>query len=407
MPIFEYVAISKQGKKVKGSVEADTIRAARQKLRTQGIFPTDIAEGSEVQQKKTQDVLKYLQSDRVGLKDLGSATRQLATLVNAGLPLVQALSALAGQVEAPVLKRILTDVREQVQEGSSFAQALKNFPKAFPRLYINMVASGEASGKLDTVLENLADYLEAQLELQRKVTSALFYPALMFVFCVLVVIALLAFVVPTIVEIFEKQGGVLPLPTRILIFISDSLINYWWLLIGLVVGSVLGLRAYFKTANGRDRLDRAMLKAPLIGNLYRKVVTARVSGTLSTLLSSGVGLLAAMDIVRNIVANTQIQRLLEEARDGVKEGRSLAKELSKGGLFPPLLSSMVAVGEQSGQLEQMLGKASKAYNNEVNAALAGLTSLIEPIMIIGLGGVVFSVVISILMPMTEMVNLVK
>jgi general secretion pathway protein F len=270
-----------------------------------------------------------------------------------------------------------------------------------------MVASGEASGALDSTLENLADYYEAQLELRRKVSSALLYPMLMFLLCVVVVTVLLVYVVPTIVDIFIKQKIELPLPTRIVLFMSNTIISYWW---AFVLGAV-GIGAYIKqsygTPKGRAWFDDLFLKLPLFGSIYRKVSTARVASTLATLLNGGVEVLAAMEIVRNIVGNTHMNKALEEARDGVKEGRSLAKELSKSGYFPNLLSQMVAIGEKSGKLEIMLSKAAKTFSSEANNAIAGLTTVIEPLMIILLGLVVFLIVVAVLLPMTTLMQMVQ
>lgn len=407
MPVYEYSAINPTGKNVKGAIESDTMRTARQKLRGQGIFPTDIRESMAASTSKSKDIQKYFVSNRVSLRDLAIATRQLATLVAAGLPLVTALNALADQTEAITLKRIIIDIKEKVEEGTALNKAMLNFPKAFPRLYINMVASGEASGTLDTVLENLADYLESQLELRRKITSALTYPILMLIFCVLVVIALVTFVVPKIVAIFSKQGTTLPLPTRILIFFSDFLVNYWYVGILLIITIIWGLRLYYREPSGRSRFDALFLRLPIAGSIYRKIITARVARTLGTLLSSGVNLLAALEIVRNMTANVHVAKALDEAKDGVREGRSLAKELSKSKIFPTMLSHMIAVGESSGKLEQMLGKAGDAYERDVNAVLSGLTALIEPAMIIILGGIVFCIVIAILMPMVDLISVVQ
>ena len=409
MPSFEYVAIGPTGKTLKGSIDADNVRVARQRLRAQGVFPTDIKEGmaSAREGGSTRDIKKYFQSDRVSTRELSITTRQLATLVGAGLPLVGALQALAEQCEGVTLKRILIEIRESVEEGSALAKAMGSFPKAFPRLYVNMVASGEASGTLDSVLTNLADYLEAQVELRRKITSSLFYPILMFCFCTLVVTLLLAFVVPSIVDIFQRQNAKLPLPTRVMLGISHLVTGYWWLVLALVLAGIYGLRAYYRTPDGRSKVDFILLKLPIYGSIYRKIGTARVSRTLGTLLGSGVGLLAALDIVKNIVGNVHLSNSLVEAAEGVREGRSLAKELARSNMYPHLLCHMIAVGEQSGRLEEMLTQAGRAYENEVNATLSGLTSLIEPIMIIVLGGAVFSIVISILMPMMDLINIVQ
>ncbi len=406
MPVYRYTALDAKGKNTRGSIDADTLRGARQRLRGMGIYPTDIVEADEHAEKTSRDVKRYFQSNRVSLADLTVATRQLATLVGAGLPITNALSALSEQAPSFVMKRTMVDVREKVEEGSSLARALAAYPKTFPRLYTNMVASGEASGTLDTVLDNLADHLESQLALRRKMGSALFYPILMFFFCTLVVIGLLTFVVPNIVDIFEKQGAVLPLPTRILIAISHGITSYWYVFIILAMLAVYLSRTYYAQPNGRSRVDKVLLRLPVIGSLYTKIATARIARTLSTLLGSGVGILAALEIVKNLMGNVHIQRTLEEAGEGVREGRSLAKELGKERILPGMLCQMIAVGEQSGELEPMLMKASKAYENEVDAALSGLTSLIEPVMIIVLGGIVFCIVIAILLPIMNLTNIV-
>ena len=407
MPVFEYVALNPGGKQIKGTIEADSVRGARQRLRTQNIFPTDIKEGAAATKTVSRDVKQFFKSDRIKLGDLAIGTRQLATLVGAGLPLVNALLALSDQTDTEVFKRIVIQVKEKVEEGSSLAKALAACPRSFPRLYINMVASGEESGTLDTVLENLADYLESQIELRRRISSALFYPILMFCFCSLVVIGLLTFVVPNIVAIFQKQGAVLPLPTRIMLSVSHGFVHFWPLFLAVIAGFVFFVRWYSKEEKGRENLDRILLRLPVYSSLYIKICTARVSRTLGTLLSSGVGLLMAIDISKNIVGNVHVARALEAAGDGVREGRSLAAELNKSGIFPSMLSHMVAVGEKSGKLESMLSKAGKAYENEVNATLSGLTSLIEPVMIIVLGGIVFAIVISVMLPMVNLIDIVQ
>ena len=406
MPIYEYTALNAAGKRVKGLVDADTLRAARTKLRTQNVFPTDIKESIKAAKDNKQNVKNFF-GDRVSLKELTLATRLLATLSNAGLPLVSALASLSDQIESASLKRNIVDIKERVEQGSSLAKALAAYPKVFPRLYVNMVQSGEASGTLDTILDNLADYYEAQMALRRKITSALFYPILMFGFCVLVVIGLVTFVVPSIVEIFIKQKIALPLPTRVVIALSDTLTGYWWAILGILALAIYLIRYYYRQPKGREWFDRKMLTAPLIGPIYRKIATARVSSTLGTLLTGGVELLTALDIVKNIVGNVHMRKALEEARDGVREGRNLSKELAKSGYFPNLLSQMVAIGEKSGKLEIMLAKAGKNFSGDADAALAGLTSLIEPLMMVVLGGVVFGIVMSILLPMTEMMNAVR
>lgn len=407
MPAYEYIGLSREGKPIKGSIDADNQRAARQRLRTQGLFATELKEVAETSTQGSRDVRSYFTSNKISLKQLSVSTRQLATLVTAGLPLVSALQALADQSDATALKRIIVDVREQVEQGSALAQALAKFPKSFPRLYINMVASGEASGTLDTVLLNLAEYLESQVELRRKVWSALTYPALMLSICLLVISALLIFVIPRIVEIFEKQGATLPLPTRFVIGLSHFLVFYWYVVLLAVVGGVALLRWYYRQPPGRARCDMLLLRLPGFKHLYIKVATARIARTLSALLASGVGLLAGLEIVRNIVANVHLSKALDEAKDGVREGKSLARELNRSGLFPSMLSHMVAVGEKSGELEQMLERAGKAYESEVNASLNALTSLLEPIMMIIVGAVVLLIVVSVLLPMADLISVIQ
>ncbi|MEZ4754738.1 MAG: type II secretion system inner membrane protein GspF [Bdellovibrionota bacterium] len=406
MPSYEYTAISKQGKSVKGSIDADSTRVARQKLRTQGIFPTDIREGRGAQAAGSRDISKYFASDKIAAKDLSITTRQLATLLGAGLPLVSALQALSEQTDSVVLKRIVVEVREKVEEGSDLASALAAFPKSFPRLYVNMVKAGEASGTLDAVMDNLADYLESQLELRRKVRSALTYPILMLAFSGLVTMVLFIFVVPKVVEIFEKQGASLPLPTRIMLGISYFLRDYWYILVILVFGIVYLFRWYYKQPEGRSKVDGLLLRLPIFGPLYTKIATSRVARTLSTLLSSGVGLLAGLDISKNIVGNIHVTAAIDNAKEGVREGRSLARELASSGIFPNMLSHMIAVGEKSGELENMLQKASSAYESDVNSTLSGLTSLLEPLMMIIVGGVVLCIVIAVLLPMADLINVI-
>lgn len=407
MTVFEYTALDKQGKKTKGSIDAENIRAARQRLRAQGVFTTDIKEGDEAVSDKSRDIKKYFQARRVPLSDLAVATRQLATLENAGLPIVSALQALAEQTELLPLRRILSDVRDKVVEGSSLAKALSAYPKTFPKLYINMISSGEASGTLGRTLANIADYLESQIELRQKLRKALTYPVIMLVICVLVVVALLTFVVPGIVQIFQKQGATLPLPTQILIGISDFLISYWYLVIIIIIAAMSLLGWYYRQTTGRERIDLLLLRLPIFGPIYAKVATARVSKTLSSLLASGVGLLNALDITRNLMNNVHIARTLEEAKEGVREGKSLAKEITRGGFFPPLLGHMIAVGEKSGELESMLQKIGDAYEKEVKSTLDSLTSLIEPVMMVVVGGIVFAIVISVLLPMADLIDVVQ
>jgi len=254
------------------------------------------------------------------------------------------------------------------------------------------------------LLKNLSEHFESQLELKRKIQNSLFYPIMMFVICVLVVVGLVTFVVPTIVSIFQKEGAILPLPTRIMITFSDILTHGWYIIIGVLLLGCLGSVSAYRNPVWRKRIDQRLLHLPILSPVYRKIYTARVAATLSTLLASGVELLTALDIVKSLVGNVHVVKAIEDARDGVREGRSLAKEFSRSGLFPHLFCQMVAVGEKSGRLESMLQKAGKSYKNEVSSAITGLTTLIGPLMIVGLGTLVLCIVISVLMPMFDLMD---
>jgi general secretion pathway protein F len=407
MPVFEYQGVDRFGKKLKGTLDADSLRVARQKLKSQGIFTTDIRAGTKAESKATNSLNLSIGSRKIPNAKLAQETRQFATLVNAGIPIVEALQILGEQSSYTPLKKILIQVREQVEDGSSLAVAMGKFPRAFPRLYVNMITSGEASGTLDSVLVNLANHLEEQVELKRKLQSALTYPILILVICVLVIIGLVTFVVPKIVEIFEKEGAVLPLMTRILIAFSRSLTGFWFVYIGLILALILSAKMYYSSPKGRLVVDRLLLRLPLVSSLYQKVYTSRVSSTLSTLLASGVEMLMALEITKNTVGNVHVVKAIDDARDGVREGRNLSKELARSNLFPSLLTQMISVGERSGKLEEMLSKAGAAYKSDVSTSITGLTSLIGPIMIIGLGTFVLGIVISILMPMFSLMDKIQ
>ena len=408
MPVYEYVAINSAGKRTKGRLDAENERTARQKLRRSKLFPTTITEAtSGIAAKSSDDVLRFLKTDKVSMKELSLTTRQFATLLNAGLPLVSALQALCEQTDSVVMQRVLVELREGVQEGDSLAKSLGAHPKVFPRLYTNLVAAGEASGTLDQVLEKLADYLEGQVALRGKIFSALTYPVVMMVVCFLVIIGLMVGVIPNIVEIFVKQGLTLPLPTQIVISASDFLINYWWALLLVGVGVLAFARNYYRSEGGRKKIDGWLLRLPLIGPVYVKVVTARIASTLSALLGSGVELLRALDITKNIIGNVHVVSMLEEAREGVREGKNLSSEIMKHNILPSMISRMIAIGEKSGDLEQMLEKAAATYDNEVSSTLEGMTSLLEPLLMVTVGVIVLIIVVSVLLPMTELINVVS
>lgn len=407
MAVFEYTALSTKGRKVKGVVDADSIRAARQKLKAQDIYPTTIAEASSKVLAQSRDVRKIFSEWRVNAATLSLVTMQLATLLGAGLSLIDSLRALIDQITQPRLKRVFSEVCDRVNEGSSLADALRAHPKVFPHLYNNMVASGEASGTLDTVLKRLADLLDAEANLKRKIFAALSYPALMLLLCVGVVILLMTLVVPQLMQVFAQQKAELPLLTRMVIALSSAVKSYGiFAFLGLVL-LFMGFRRYAASPTGRKRIDQILLRSFLIGPLTIKVAAARFAQTLGTLLQSGVTLLTALGIVKNIVSNVVLQQAIQKASDGVREGRSLARELDSSGYFPRMLIHMIAIGEKTGQLETLLLRAAANYDSELNALVSGLTAILNPILILFLAGIVGIIMLAVLLPMIDMVSLIR
>jgi general secretion pathway protein F len=407
MPVYSYVGLSPDGKNVTGIIDADSPRAARLKLRRSGVFPTSLAESREAESTPRASRSLSRLFERVGAQELAVMTRQLSTLVSAGLPLVDCLSALIDQVDSERLKRMLTQTRERVNEGTSLADALAEHPRVYSDLYVNMVRAGEASGALDVVLLRLADYTESTARLRSKLRSALTYPAVMLIIGTTILFFLLSYVVPKITRIFTESKQVLPLPTRILMALSGMLSTWWPLVVVLLAVVALAFRYYVRTEAGRQRYDRWVLRVPVFGKLMQKIAVARFSRTLSTLLQSGIGLLPSLDIVKNIVDNRVLYDATEAARDAIREGQSIAPPLKKSGIFPPLMIHMIAVGEKSGRLEEMLFKTAETYEGEVDSTIATLTTLLEPVMIVFMGGIVTFIVLSILLPIFQMSQLVR
>ena len=406
MPVYSYAGLSPEGKNVSGVVDAESPRAARLKLRRSGVFPTSVMESGDEATPRASRSLQRL-FERVSPQDLAVMTRQLSTLISAGLPLVECLSALIDQVDSERTKSMLTQIRERVNEGSSLADALGEHPKIFAEIYVNMVHAGEASGALDVVLLRLADYTESAARLRSKLRTALTYPTLMLILGGGILFFLLSYVVPKITRIFVESKQLLPLPTRMLMAVSSALAAWWPVLLVIAAALGFGVRAYVRTPNGRYRLDRWRLQVPVFGKLEQKIAVARFSRTLSTLLRSGIGLLPSLDIVKNIVDNRVLYDATESARDAIREGQSIAPPLRKSGIFPPLMIHMIAVGERSGQLEEMLSKTAETYEGEVDTTIATLTTLLEPLMIVFMGGLVTFIVLSILLPIFQMSQLIR
>ncbi|MCA9598576.1 MAG: type II secretion system inner membrane protein GspF [Myxococcales bacterium] len=408
MAVYEYKGIQiDTGKPVKGYRDADNAKALRALLRRDGILLTLATEESKRKAKAKKDIDLFAFFRRPSASDIAVMTRQLATLVRAGVPLVDSIAALTEQVEKEQLQRILTSVRENLNEGTAFAKCLEKHPKVFPPLYVNMVAAGEASGTLEAVLERLADFMEGQARLKGKVVSALAYPVLMvFIGSVLVSFLMIA-VVPKVTSIFENLGQALPWYTSVLIFVSNVLAGYWWLILILLVSGFFGFRRWKKKPAGKLKWDSMQLRWPIFGRLNLLVAVARFSRTLATLLASGVPLLKAMEIGRNVLGNSRLEGVVSEAIGSIREGESIAEPLKRSGQFPPMVTHMIAVGERTGQLEAMLENVSRAYEADVETRVTALTSLLEPLMIMILGGVVGFIAMAILMPLIQMNNLVQ
>lgn len=407
MAIYSWTGYTEKGKTSSGMIDASSLREAKLKLRSQGLFVSTIEEEAHGLAHPLRDISLKGLLGRVRMEDLAVTTRQLSTLVGASIPLVDALGALFEQTDSPAMKKTIAQVRDAVNEGLSFADALSQHKRVFPDLYVNMVRSGEASGALDVVLLRLAEFLEGQHRLRSKVGAALLYPAVLLFISITVLMYLLTAVVPKVVGMFESMNQVLPLPTRILIAVSSFLSVTWWMLIAAVVVAVVLVVRWRKTDNGALAFDRFRMNFPIYGGIFRKVSVARFARTLGTLLASGVPIIESLRIVKTVVLNRIMETAIENSISEVMDGSSLAAPLRRSGVFPPILVHMISVGEKSGSLEEMLTKAADSYESDVETTVAGLTSILEPVMIVIMGGIVGFVVISILMPMLEMSTIVR
>lgn len=402
-PIFDYKAFSSDGKAQKGIVEAEHAKAARQKLKKQGLMVTEVTEKSAAKPGSSSGI-PFL-AGRVSVKDAAMMTRQLASLIKANIPLVEALNALVEQIEHDVLKVVLEKVRQDVNEGSSLAKALGAHPKVFDTIFVNMVEAGESSGTLGIVLLRLADLKEAQMRLRNKVVSGMTYPVLMMVVAAVLMVAIFTFVIPKLTKVFESMNKPIPPMTKVLMWVS-GFVTDWWYLIGaaFAVGLVSFLN-FIKSANGRPKWDAFKLKAPIFGPLVRMIAMTRFAGTMGTLLGSGVPILTAMAIARNLVDNIPIADAISRARENITEGQSIADPLRRSGEFPPMVIHMISIGEKTGELPDMLRNISDNYEEQVTARIEGMTALIEPAMIIGMGLVVGFIVIAVFVPLLDISNI--
>ncbi|HEY0710571.1 MAG TPA: type II secretion system inner membrane protein GspF [Polyangia bacterium] len=419
MPLYAWKGLDARGKTTSGTREADGVKSLRQILRKDAVFLTETREvvggkraattatGASAASGLKREIDFSRLFERVSQQEVAIFTRQLATLLRAGIPLAEALAALAEQADNRKFQLILAGIRQKVNEGGALADALGEHPRVFVELYTNMVRSGEAAGNLDAVLERLAEFLDEQLALKSKVSSALTYPIVMAVVGSLIITVLMVVVVPQIATVFEDAGGTLPWNTQLLIFMAGTIGSYWWVIVPLLVAGFFVFRTWARTPRGRLYLDRIGLKVWVLGPLLRHIAVARFSRTLATMLASGVPLLTALEIVRKVLDNRVLEKVVEAARDTIREGESIATTLKKSGEFPSMMCHMVAVGERSGQLESMLENVAVAYERDVSVKVGRLTALLSPLMIVLMAVAVGFLVFSILGPIMDMQQLVQ
>jgi len=425
MGVYEYKGLTPEGRAISGVIDADSPRLARSKLRKSGIFPTDVLESEEpatqsnggtahAEQPVVSDRLAVMRGlgrwrrvTRLSLAELSVMTRQLSTMIGAGLPLMDGLTSLIEQIDRPQARKIWISVRERVKEGASLADALSVQSEVFSSLYLNMVKSGEQSGTLGLMLLRLAEMLEYQARLRSRVLEAVIYPIVLLSTSLLILFFLILFVMPKIAQVFADMGQALPLPTRILLGTSQWLLDYWWLLAGALFGGLVWVQRVLSTPEGRLRRDRWILKLPIFGRLANMVALSRFALTLSTLLGAGIPLLRALGIVQGVVGNLVLEGAIEEAAHNIREGESIAGPLQRSGLFPGFVIQMIAVGERSGELTEMLKKVADAYDHQVVTMVGVLTSLLTPALILFMGGIVLMIVMSVILPIFDMSQTVR
>jgi len=401
MPVFEYTARNAStGQILKGTLDVPTRDEVLKHIKQQKMIVVNVRE-------QPRQLTFSLKRKGVRTRDIVIFTRQFATMINSGLPLVQSLDILARQTENPALAEVTRQVVFDVESRHTLADAFSKPPRAFTELYVNMVAAGEAGGILDTILGRLATFLEKSDALIRKVKGAMVYPGVIMSVAGIAVAVLLIFVIPTFQKMFASVGMELPLPTRIVIGMSDFLINYWWMLIIIIAGAVVAFRRYYATSDGRKKIDMMLLNAPVLGDLLRKSAVSRFTRTLGTLISSGVSILDGLEITAKTAGNRVIHDAVMESRNSIAGGETIAGPLEKSKVFPPMVISMIAVGEQTGGLDEMLSKIADFYDEEVDVAVSALLSLMEPMMIVVLGVIVGGMVVAMYLPIFDMMNAVQ
>ena len=402
MSVFAYRGRN-AGAIVSGELEADNRMAAVAQLRDRGVVATAVQE----RKSRAGTGFRLWRRHRAKDKHLAVYTRQFSTMIDAGLPIVQCLTVLSEQSESKVLRPITAEIARDVEGGSTLAEAFGKYPRTFDELFINMLAVGEAAGVLDMVLQRLATYIEKAASLKRKVKSAMVYPVTIISVAILVVIFMMTFVIPTFAKMFAGLGADLPLPTKIVVWMSDFTRRYILLILAGLVGSVFALRAYYRTAQGSMVIDRLMLKIPIVGRLVQKVAVARFSRTLGTLMSSGVPILEGLRITARSAGNRVVEKAVMEARENVTAGRPLSEPLRVAPVFPVMVVHMISVGESTGALDQMPTKVADFYDDEVDTAVGTLMSLLEPVMIVILGVIIGGLVVALYLPIFKIVTLIK
>ncbi|MCM2349108.1 MAG: type II secretion system inner membrane protein GspF [Bacteriovoracaceae bacterium] len=403
MPIYSYKGMDRSGKEIKNTINVESIVAAKQRLKGMGIMLIDIKEQKAQGTSGGSSLLQLRGS--VPVEDLAMMTRQLATLIRAKIQIVEALSALVDQVENPNLRLVLSDLKQKVNEGASLAKALQDHPKVFNSIYVNMVEAGEASGTLEIVLLRLADFTESQVKLKSKIRGAMTYPVIMGVFGFVMMNVIFIFVIPKIAKIFISMKKELPFITQVCIWISNFLVSYWWLVIAAIIGTIFVVNKYIHTSKGESQWHALQLKLPVLGMMVKMINVSRFCSTLGTLMNSGVPILTALTIVKNLIPNVHMKDAVEKARISVSEGASIAAPLVQSGYFPAMVTHMIKLGERSGELEPMLKIISENYEDQVQSKISGLTSVLEPIMMICLGTAIGFIVFAVVIPMMNMNSL--
>ncbi|MBW7863179.1 MAG: type II secretion system inner membrane protein GspF [Candidatus Hydrogenedens sp.] len=401
MPKFAYFALNKEGKQVFGVMQADTQALAINDIRSLGLFPTNVREATRADERRAarkKRGLDELYFGGVKTKELVVMTRQLSTLIDAGLPLLRSLNVLIMQLKPCKLRDILREISSDIQSGSTFAEGLAKHPKQFDRLFVNMVRAGEVGGMLETVLQRLAIFMERREALKRRVKGALIYPIAVLLIASGIVSFLLLKVVPVFADIFTEFGGELPAPTKFLMAAGDFMVYKWWMLVCILCWSIIGIKLAMRSKQVKRVFDRVILKVPLIGDLITKVSVARFARTLGTLITSGVPILQALKITRETISNEVIQNAVDMVHESIKEGDTIAAPLDKSRAFPAMVVNMIDVGEETGSLDAMLMKVADIYDAEVETAVEAMLSLLEPVIIIVLGGIIGFIVIALYLP---------